>query len=139
MARPGRPAADARRTDVLPAAVMRRRIAAMEPLAAAALVATVLEQVHAWGWAVADLDRGPAELWDGLVIGGVGAWQVTTAWCRECRPVLRPAGHSVAQGVLSGSRGLVVADAIGELRRRALVSGVALEHIWSAELRAAAG
>ena len=126
MARSGRPDASSRRIDVVPAAVMRRRIAAMEPLAAAALVATVLEQVHTWGWALAGLDRGPAELWDGLVIGGVGAWQVAAAWCRERRRGLSPGWHSVAQAVVSDPRALVVTDPIGELRRRALVSGTAL-------------
>ena len=121
-----------RRVDVISAAVMRRRIAAMDPLAAAALVAAVVEQVHGLSWVVAALDRGPAELWDGLVIGGVDAWQVAASWCAERRWATLPGGPAIATN-------LVAVDAIAALRRRALVCGATLEHTWPAEQRAAAG
>ncbi|UDY36094.1 hypothetical protein [Dermatobacter hominis] len=104
----------------------------MDPMAAAALISVVLDQVHAMSWAVAAAERGPAELWDGLVIGGVGAWQVTATWCDERRLAVRPSWSAVRPGA-------AVIDGVSELSRRAISCGRALELTWPAELCAAAG
>ncbi len=104
----------------------RDRIALMAPLSAAVLTSVVLEEVlRLQRSAERLLVRGTAEVWDGLLIGGVNVWQTASRVCDASGLQPRPVPND-------GAEDQGVDDLICRVRWTATGCGLAAEIAWPA-------